>query len=202
MSVEKLLFRQNSRNLGDGKCLAKRRLSFVGLPIAKFFRPFSCEAVFQQPRLVTTADFRFARHSIINRESGPPLSQEACVPRYNARCCRSELRSLKVSLVQLCRPVEFSQVTFDGGTFLDDGASWSPQGDAIVFQRQDVKAGTNGIYVLSSDGKQIRLILERPASAFRPLRPKQIKNLSRMRGQKSLIQIENGGFQPRWGAAQ
>ena len=117
----------------------------------------------------------------------------------DSHCCNPQLSSLFVIHED---GSGISQVTFDGGTFVDDGASWSPQGDAIVFQRQNVKTGANGIYVLSSDGQQIRLILERPASAFRPLRPKQIKNLSRMPGQKSLIEIENGGFQPRWGVAQ
>jgi hypothetical protein len=29
--------------LGDGKCLEKPRTSFLGLPIAKFFRAFSGE---------------------------------------------------------------------------------------------------------------------------------------------------------------
>ena len=43
VAVEKLQFSQNSRSLGDRKCLPKRRSSFVGLPIAKFFRPFSGE---------------------------------------------------------------------------------------------------------------------------------------------------------------
>jgi hypothetical protein len=43
VAVEKLLFSQNSRNLGDRKCSPKWRSSFVGLPIAKFFRPLSGE---------------------------------------------------------------------------------------------------------------------------------------------------------------
>jgi hypothetical protein len=43
VAVEKVLFSQNSRILGDRKCLPKRRSSFVELPIAKFFRPFSGE---------------------------------------------------------------------------------------------------------------------------------------------------------------
>jgi hypothetical protein len=42
-AVEKLHFLQNTRNLGDRKCLGKSRKSFVGLPNAKFFRPFSGE---------------------------------------------------------------------------------------------------------------------------------------------------------------
>ena len=41
--VEKLHFPRNRRSLGDRKCLRKKRTSFVGLPIAKFFRAFSRE---------------------------------------------------------------------------------------------------------------------------------------------------------------
>jgi hypothetical protein len=52
VAVEKLHFSQNGENLGDRKCLPKRRSSFVGLPIAKFFRPVSGERVFQQPQAI------------------------------------------------------------------------------------------------------------------------------------------------------
>jgi hypothetical protein len=53
VGVEKVHFPQNSQNLGDGKCLGKPRKSFVGLPIAKFFRAFSGDGVFQQPQAIT-----------------------------------------------------------------------------------------------------------------------------------------------------
>jgi hypothetical protein len=43
VGVEKVPFSQNSRNLGDRKCLGKLKKSFVGLPIAKFFRAFFSE---------------------------------------------------------------------------------------------------------------------------------------------------------------
>jgi hypothetical protein len=49
-------FVKNSRNLRDRKCLPKRTTSFVGLPIAKFFRSFFDEWVFQQPRLFSTTN--------------------------------------------------------------------------------------------------------------------------------------------------
>ncbi len=43
VSVEKVRFSQNSRILGDRKCLPELKKSFVGLPNAKFFRSFSGE---------------------------------------------------------------------------------------------------------------------------------------------------------------
>src|ERR1035438_6979906 len=54
VAVEKVPFCQKSWNLGDRKCLPKRRSSFVGPSIEKFFRHFSGESVFQQPRLFST----------------------------------------------------------------------------------------------------------------------------------------------------
>jgi hypothetical protein len=51
VGVEKLYFLQNSKNLGDRKCLGKPRKPFVGLPNAKVFRPILRDRVFQQPRL-------------------------------------------------------------------------------------------------------------------------------------------------------
>jgi hypothetical protein len=53
LAVEKLHFLQNSRNLGDRKCLGKPRKSFVGLPSAKFFRQVLRDRVFQQPQAIT-----------------------------------------------------------------------------------------------------------------------------------------------------
>jgi hypothetical protein len=54
VGVEKVLFSGNSEDLENRKCLGKLRRSFVGLPNAKFCRPFSDEGVFQQPRLIGT----------------------------------------------------------------------------------------------------------------------------------------------------
>jgi hypothetical protein len=53
VAVEKVPFSRNSENLGNRKCLGKLRKSFVGLPNAKVFRPFSGEGVFQQPQAFT-----------------------------------------------------------------------------------------------------------------------------------------------------
>jgi hypothetical protein len=53
VAVEKLRFSQNSKTLGDRKCLGKSRKSFVGLPGAKFFRPVLRDQVFQHPQAIT-----------------------------------------------------------------------------------------------------------------------------------------------------
>jgi hypothetical protein len=53
VDVEKVPFSRSTENLGDRKCLGKLRKSFVGLPGAKFFWPFSGEGVFQQPQAIS-----------------------------------------------------------------------------------------------------------------------------------------------------
>jgi hypothetical protein len=57
VAVEKLHFLQNSKNLGDRKCLGKLRKSFVGHPDTILFSRISRERVFQHPQAIapTTA---------------------------------------------------------------------------------------------------------------------------------------------------
>jgi hypothetical protein len=54
VAVEKLHFLQNSKNLGDRKCLGKLRKSFVGHPDTILFSRISRERVSQHPRLIST----------------------------------------------------------------------------------------------------------------------------------------------------
>jgi hypothetical protein len=51
--VEKLHFLQNSKNLGDRKCLGKLRKPFVGHPDTILFWRISRERVFQHPQAFT-----------------------------------------------------------------------------------------------------------------------------------------------------
>jgi hypothetical protein len=53
VGVEKVQFPFKQPKFGGYKMSRKLRRSFVGLPNAKFCRPFSGELVFQQPRLIT-----------------------------------------------------------------------------------------------------------------------------------------------------
>jgi hypothetical protein len=53
VGVEKVHFPQNSKYLGDRKCLGKLRKSFAGLPSAILFSRISPEGVFQQPQAIT-----------------------------------------------------------------------------------------------------------------------------------------------------
>jgi hypothetical protein len=54
VAVEKLVFSEESQNLGDRKCLEDWRKSFVELPAAKQFLRIRGERVFQQPPVFST----------------------------------------------------------------------------------------------------------------------------------------------------
>jgi hypothetical protein len=82
VGVEKVHFPQNSQNLGEGKCLGKPRKSFVGLPIAKFFRAFSGDGVFQHPQAFTL--FENYRRIASHPHPAPRIAARAGGPFSNA----------------------------------------------------------------------------------------------------------------------
>jgi hypothetical protein len=59
VAVEKLAFSEESRNLGDRKCLGDSGKSFIELPDAKQFLRNRSDRVFQQPPLFSTPIFGF-----------------------------------------------------------------------------------------------------------------------------------------------
>ena len=83
----------------------------------------------------------------------------------------------------------------------DYAPSWSPQGDAIVFERDAPDFSSSAILVMKADGSGLKKAITLPQSA----RAASIKNRVKAGGlastQRRLKQIEEGGFLPRWGAA-
>jgi Tol biopolymer transport system component len=80
----------------------------------------------------------------------------------------------------------------------DFAPSWSPQGDAIVFERDAPDFSSGGIVVISSDGHGLSQKVVLPRMARHEF------ELPRRRGQVGkgpVRQIQNGGALPRWGAA-
>jgi len=80
----------------------------------------------------------------------------------------------------------------------DFAPSWSPQGDAIVFERDAPDFSSGGIVVMSPDGHGLSQKVVFPRMARHEF------ELPRRRGQigKSAVrQIQDGGALPRWGAA-
>jgi hypothetical protein len=80
VAVEKLHFLQNSKNLGDRKCLGKLRKSFVGHPDTILFSRISRERVFQHPRLITTVEEQPHERALASRELGDDYPSPVVLP--------------------------------------------------------------------------------------------------------------------------
>jgi Tol biopolymer transport system component len=83
----------------------------------------------------------------------------------------------------------------------DLAPSWSPQGDAIVFERNSPDGSQSAIYVMNRDGSNQKLILQAPAhrAVSSPVRNRFPG--TRRATPDMLKLIEQGGFFPRWGPA-
>ena len=79
--------------------------------------------------------------------------------------------------------------------------SWSPQGDALVFERHSPDNSTSGIFIMKSDGSGGKEVLALGSSARKIiLRQQHDQNLD-SRTARRLKQIEDGGAMPQWGPA-
>jgi Tol biopolymer transport system component len=65
---------------------------------------------------------------------------------FSNHCCNPPLRSI---LAIRADGTRLRHLTRNGGTFADDAASWSPEGDEIVFRRTNQSDGSGGIFVVS-----------------------------------------------------
>jgi len=90
------------------------------------------------------------------------------------------------------------QITFPGSSN-DIGPVWSPQGDAIAFERDSADGSTSSIYVKSLDGSAEQMVFQgarsRTLDSSLPIR----SGLAGMRSQGSAHLIQTGAQQPRWG---
>jgi Tol biopolymer transport system component len=84
----------------------------------------------------------------------------------------------------------------------DFAPSWSPEGDAIVFERDSPDFSKSAIYVMNRDGSNQKLILEVSTNRalILPLRNRVAE--TRLATPHLPKLIEQGGFFPRWGAAR
>jgi len=90
------------------------------------------------------------------------------------------------------------QITFPGSSN-DIAPVWSPQGDAIAFERDSADGSTFSIYVRSLDGSGEQMVFQgarsRPLGPSSPIR----SGLGGMRNQQSPRRIQTGAAAPRWG---
>jgi len=83
----------------------------------------------------------------------------------------------------------------------DLAPSWSPQGDAIVFERNSPDGSQSAIYVMNRDGSNQKMILQVPAHRAVSLPMRNRIAGARKATPDMLNVIEQGGFFPRWGPA-
>jgi TolB protein len=83
----------------------------------------------------------------------------------------------------------------------DFAPSWSPQGNAIVFERDDPSYASSAIFVMNADGSGLNQKLMLPRSARKAVELPLSKEgkLGKRTGNRRLRLIENGGAYPRWG---
>jgi Tol biopolymer transport system component len=100
---------------------------------------------------------------------------------------------------------ELSRLTKNGNDYFsgphDYHPSWSPQGDAIVFERDSPDKSSAGIFIMKADGTECTKLFAFSTSArTNKLQGQRNKNLDR-RAARHLKQIEDGGALPQWGVA-
>ena len=83
----------------------------------------------------------------------------------------------------------------------DFSPSWSPQGDAIVFERDAPDFSSSAILVMKADGSGLAKVIAVPRSAVEANLRNRVKPGRAANAQRVLKQIQEGGFLPRWGAA-
>lgn len=120
---------------------------------------------------------------------------------FSNHCCNPPLSAI---LTIRANKTKLRHLTHNAETFVDSAASWSPEGDEIVFRRTNQVDGSGGIFIVSVRTGLERMIHQIPASKFR-MRSPRVRHHRRMRSGADAptpAQIEEGGFYPRWGVAQ
>jgi len=80
--------------------------------------------------------------------------------------------------------------------------SWSPQGDAIVFERDAPDFSSSAIFMMKSDGSSCKKLFSLPWPARANMsRAGGIHGVGVRTGNSNLLQIEEGGADPQWGVA-
>lgn len=99
---------------------------------------------------------------------------------------------------------ELSRLTKNGNDYFsgphDFHPSWSPQGDAIVFERDAPDFSNSGLFIMKPDGSGCMKVLALGPSGRASKRRQPDQKLD-SRTARRLKQIEDGGAMPQWGAA-
>jgi TolB protein len=90
------------------------------------------------------------------------------------------------------------QITFPGSSN-DIGPVWSPQGDAIAFERDSADGSTFSIYVKSLDGSGERMVFQDARSRTLASTPSIRTGLGGVKNHTAGLRIQTGAAGPRWG---
>jgi Tol biopolymer transport system component len=84
----------------------------------------------------------------------------------------------------------------------DFSPSWSPQGDALVFERDAPDFSSSSIVIMKADGSgRKKLLTLRPSARTNRSLSNRIHGLGRGTAKRRLKEIEEGGGLPQWGVA-
>lgn len=84
----------------------------------------------------------------------------------------------------------------------DFSPSWSPQGDALVFERDAPDFSSSSIVIMKADGSgRKNLLTLRPSARTNRSLSNRIQGLGRESAKRRLKEIEEGGVLPQWGVA-
>jgi len=96
------------------------------------------------------------------------------------------------------------QLTSNGNDYFagphDFHPSWSPRGDAIVFERDAPDKSSSAIFVMKPDGTGLTKAITLPHTR-RDIGARKSSIVLGAQGQIQVKQIEEGGALPRWGAS-
>jgi len=82
----------------------------------------------------------------------------------------------------------------------DFSPSWSPQGDALVFERDAPDFSSSSIVIMKADGSSSKNLLTlRPSARTNRSLSNRIHGLARESAKRRLKEIEEGGVLPQWG---
>jgi len=134
----------------------------------------------------------------------PDWSPDGKKIAFQTHCCNPQNETIAVINANGhgLRELTHNGNDYDAGPH-DLNPSWSPEGDAIVFERHAPDFSSSAIVVVKADGQGLAQQLLLPTSKFpasQSIRSKS--NVTRNRNRDNrLHQIEEGGTLPRWGPA-
>jgi Tol biopolymer transport system component len=132
----------------------------------------------------------------------PDWSPDGKTIAFSTHCCNPQNQEIWVASIEGggLRPLTNNGTDYFAGPH-DFHPSWSPQGDAIVFERDAPDLSSSAIFIMKADGSgPTKLISLGP-----PARPKGRARKIQQQGNHPLKhrprEIEEGGVLPQWGVA-